>query len=292
MLSELALSDLVDLVGGALGRHDVPCPDCGPSRRSSSNRRRRVLRVWFEDPGFATFKCARCGAKGYAVDRLVKRVDQEGLGKARVRAWDGQNAEALESLSKARWLWSQRQPIVGSIAEKYLRQSRGYTGELPRTLGFLPGRGKCLPAMIAAFGMAVEELPGQIAICDSAVRGVHITRLKPDGSGKAGGVDKLTIGQANTSPIWLAPVSDGLGLSVCEGIEDGLSVFSATGLGVWAAGSAGRLPGIADHVPAFIETVTIIVDSDPAGETNAHELATRLAGKGLEVLLVRPGACT
>jgi hypothetical protein len=220
-------------------------------------------------------------------------MNQEGLERARARARDRQHAEALASLWLARRLWSQRTPIVGSVAERYLRQSRGYTGKLPGTLGFLPAKGNHPPAMIAAFGKPVETLPGEIVIRDSAVRGVHITRLKPDGSGKAGGkVDKITIGKANTAPVWLAAVNDGLGLSICEGIEDSLSVYSATGLGAWAAGSAGRLPGIADHVPAFIETVTIMVDSDPAGEKNANKLADRLAERGLEVLLVRPGACT
>src|SRR5438552_4507323 len=29
-----------------LGTHDVPCPVCGPERRSPINQRRKVLRVW------------------------------------------------------------------------------------------------------------------------------------------------------------------------------------------------------------------------------------------------------
>jgi hypothetical protein len=141
--------------------------------------------------------------------------------------------------------------------------------------------------------MPLETWPNKITIQDAAVRGVHITRLKSDGSGKAGTeADKLTIGRANTAPIWLAPVNDGLGLSICEGIEDGLSVHAATGLGAWAAGAAGRLPGMADHIPAYVETVSIIVDGDLVGERNANELANRLDARGIEVLLVRPEACT
>jgi hypothetical protein len=86
----------------------------------------------------------------------------------------------------ARWLWAKRKPISGSIAETYLRSARGYGGRLPETLGFLPGRGDHPPAMIAAFGMAIEpEEPGKLAIGIDAVKGVHLTRLLPDGSGKA-----------------------------------------------------------------------------------------------------------
>ena len=39
-------------------------------------------------------------------------------------------------LRKARWLWRQRQVIVGSLAEHYLRHARGYIGPLPATLGY------------------------------------------------------------------------------------------------------------------------------------------------------------
>jgi hypothetical protein len=145
--------------------------------------------------------------------------------------------------------------------------------------------------MIAAFGCAVEHLPGEIMIYDAAVQGVHLTKLKPDGTGKAGTeADKLTIGMANTSPIWLAPVNDLGGLSIAEGIEDALSVHQATGLGAWAAGTAGRLPAMADHIPDYVESVTIMVDADVAGQANADELAKRLDAKDIEVRLVRPEA--
>jgi hypothetical protein len=119
---------------------------------------------------------------------------------------------------------------------------------------------------------------------------VHITKLKQDGSDKAGTeADKLTIGLANKSPIMLAPPNDLLGLAIAEGIEDALSAHQATGLGAWAAGTAGRLPDMADAVPAYIESVTIMVDADASGEKNSIELAQRLIARGVEVLMVRPG---
>ena len=39
--------------------------------------------------------------------------------------------------------------------------------------------------MIAAFGVPHEPEPGQLVIAEDAVCGVHITRLAPDGMGKA-----------------------------------------------------------------------------------------------------------
>ena len=84
------------------------------------------------------------------------------------------------------------------------------------------------------------------------------------------------IGRSAGSPIVLAPTNDLLGIAVTEGIEDGLSVHLATGLGVWAAGSASRLPALADAIPSYVECVTILVDDDKAGRRYARELAARL----------------
>src|SRR5262249_24826052 len=113
-------------------------------------------------------------------------------------------------------------------------------------------RGEHGPAMIAAFGMAYESEPGLLEIADAQVRRAHITRLAADGSGKAGTErDKIMLGSSIGYPIVLAPTNDLLGLSITEGIEDALSVYDGTGLGAWAAGSAARLPALADIVPGL-----------------------------------------
>jgi hypothetical protein len=187
---------------------------------------------------------------------------------------------------KAGWLWRQRKPIIGSIAEKYLRRGRGISCALPRTLGFLPPRKPGQhPAMIAAFGLCAEPEPDLLAapaVLD-ANAAVHLTLLKPDGSGKAETKpDKLTIGSPRGRPVVLAPPNDLLGLAISEGIEDGLSVYQATGLGVWAAGSAPFLPKIAALVPSYIEVVTVIADADPVGQRKANELLDELRQRGIE----------
>ena len=79
----------------------------------------------------------------------------------------------------------------------------------------------------------------------------------------------------------LAAPNDRLGLAITEGIEDGLSILEATGLGVWAAGSASRMSALADSVPDYIESVTLIGDNDRAGAQAANSLARRLADKGI-----------
>jgi Toprim domain len=210
---------------------------------------------------------------------VIAKVQAEAAERARI-------SEA-ERLSKARWLWSQRRPIVGSVAETYLRAARGYGGGgLPSTLGFLPARGKHGPAMIAAFGFPEEPEPGELVITDRAVRAVHLTRLLPDGSDRERGeAAKLMIGVVRGSPIVLAPVNDLGGLAIVEGIEDGLTVFEATGLGVWVAGAASFMPALADRIPAYVEAVTIYAHDDQAGQSGAASLAKRLVGRGLEVFV-------
>ena len=187
----------------------------------------------------------------------------------------------------AKALWTKSIPAKGTPVETYLRISRGYQGLIPETLRFLPASEKHPPAMIAAFAMAVEIEPGILCVPPDAVRAVHLTKLKPDGMGKADMPDpKIILGRgASGVPIILAPPNDLLGLAITEGIEDALSVHAATGLGAWAAGSASRMPALADVVPEFIECVTIIGDDDDAGRKFARQLAERLISRGITVSL-------
>src|SRR5262249_3066801 len=154
-----------------------------------------------------------------------------------------------EQHRKAAWLWSQRRPIAGTIAEKYLREARGITYPLPPTLSFLPTRDKYPPAMIAAYSLAGESEPG-VLDAPIGVDTVHIPRLLRDGSNRQQGGDaKITIGQPLGRPIVLSPINDPLGLAITEGIEDGLAVAEATGLGVWCSGPASFMPALVNSIP-------------------------------------------
>src|SRR6516165_10840359 len=280
------LATIAELARGRFGTFDVPCPMCGPERRSAINRRRKVMRVWRLEPTFATFHCARCGEHGHVRDdnskpQIGRAEFERHLAAARAEAAERERLSAAERLAKALWLWKSRKPIAGSIAETYLREVRGYRGEIPATLGYLAPRGEHGPAMIAAFGIAYEPEPGLLEIADGQVRGVHITRLAPDGSDKAGTErDKIMLGSSVGYPIVLAPANDLLGLAIAEGIEDALSLHASTALGAWAAGAASRLPALADTVPSYIEAVTIAVDDDDDGRRNADALAKRLLQRG------------
>src|ERR1700722_12763324 len=82
------------------------------------------------------------------------------------------------------------QPMQGTLAERYLREARGYSGFLPSTFGFLPATGEHPPSMIAAFGLTNEPECGVLGIADADVRAVHLTRLAADGLSR---IDKIMI---------------------------------------------------------------------------------------------------
>ena len=284
MSSRIDISAINELARGRFGAFDAACPLCGPTKRKLPSQHKKVLRIWRLEPTFVTFHCARCGEHGFARDgSSTARRDAAAIARARAEAAERERITAAKRSSKACWLWSKRKPIGGTIAEVYLREARGYTGQMiPATLGYLPARGEHTPAMISAFGMPVESEPGQLAIADADLRGIHITKLKPDGSDKAGTeADKIMIGMSIGSPIVLAPVNDLLGLAIAEGIEDALSAHEATGLGAWASGSASRLAALADAVPSYIEAVTIMVDDDDDGRRHAGALRERLIVRGI-----------
>jgi len=103
------------------------------------------------------------------------------------------------------------------------------------------------------------------------------------------------IGSPSGRPIVIAEPTDLLGLAITEGVEDGLSIHQATGLGVWVAGSAphmGKLDGVKPDfsdavVPDYIDSVSIFADADAdhQGERNAKRLAERLRARGIEVTI-------
>jgi hypothetical protein len=154
------------------------------------------------------------------------------------------------------------------------------------TVGFLPPqKSEHHPALIASFGLAREPEPGVLRSAN--VEGVHLTLLASDGKGKAATKpDKVMVGPSNGWPIVLTPITDALGMGIAEGVETALSLHNETGLGVWAAGCANRLPGLADKVPSYVEVVNLAIDQDPTGQRENLKLAERLHARGIEVRMV------
>ncbi len=291
----LGFETLVSLANNHLGHYDAACPLCGPGCKTAANRKRRVLRVYRVDGGFLTYVCARCEAKGFAHKQGQSRVvDHDTLRHAHAKAEAVDQAEKTKQIGKARYFWGRSEPLAGTQVETYLRDARRIPGDPPPTLRFLrPQKAGHHPAMIAAFGVPTELEPSAYAILKpSEITGIHLTLLRADGLAKASTGDmpnKIMIGSSKGWPLSLVPPNDGLGLAIAEGIEDALSIHAVTGLGAWAAGSAGRLPELAERVPHWIESATIAVDDNQVGRTNSRSLAEKLNARGVEVLLWEGG---
>jgi putative DNA primase/helicase len=265
-----------------------PCPVCGGKDRFGVNIKKQV------------WNCRGCGKGGDVID-LAQHAGGVTFAEA-VAALSGEMGPSFKpSLHQrdprdahddvcrrrdtARWLWAQRGPLARSIAEIYLREARRYEGPLPATLGFLRPFKDYPPSLIAAFAMPEEAEPGVLR-APLDVDAVQLIALKPDGSGKADvEIQKRTVGSHKGVPIVVAPPNDLLAISIHEGVEDALSAHEATGLGAWASGGASFLPPLADAVPTYVETVTVVAHSDEAGRIGARALARRLVARGFKVLL-------
>lgn len=111
---------------------DLPCPYCGPSRRSPANRVRKVMRV-YDHGGYKAFFCARCESKGI-LDGDIAIVPAP--------------QQSKDSRSAAQYLWEKAVPFDGTLAETYLAQ-RKCSGSWP--FRFLPRSEKYPAAMVAKF---------------------------------------------------------------------------------------------------------------------------------------------
>jgi hypothetical protein len=281
---------LQDLSNGA-AQIDVACPLCGPGCKTPVNRNRKTLRIYNSEPGFSTYVCARCGEKGFAHDGGSRRSGNKqdpiqdiiDAFKAPTNVVPFKEPDTGNT-DLARALWRRSLPARGTIVETYLRNRCCWLDT--ETVHFLPARGDHPPAMIVPFGMPTEPEPGLLDITSASVHGVQLTKLKPDGSGKAAlEPNKITIGRCIGYPIVLTPPNDLGSLFIVEGVESALTVALLTGSGTWASGGASRLPAIAERVPSHIEKVTIVSEDDNAGREGSNELARRIYARGIEVKL-------
>jgi hypothetical protein len=212
------------------------------------------------------------------------------------------DAEAAQ-LKLVRYLFDRGQPVERSPpALRYLREARAYAGPIPPTIRYLPAANGHKHALVCAYGEPDEIEVGVLHVSEDTVRGVHLIKLNADGSDRHRPSDddpdpaaKITIGRCVGSPIVCGPFSDSNnGLVIAEGVEDTLVAFEVMKVAAWAAGGASRMPALADAVPDWVDSVSILVDDDPAGRLGARRLAERLHNRfpELEVRPIHIGAAT
>lgn len=266
------------------GRGTACCPahdDRRPSLSLTDGTDGRLLLHCHAGCSFADIQAALRGrgliAGSGTFEPFARVVDEQR--RAIERAYREKRSKQAHSV------WQEAQPIMGTLAERYLR-ARGITCPLPRTLRYLENcwhpTAKRVPAMISHVRKVGTE--------DGFA--VHRTYVRGDGTGKADLLpNKAMLGPASGGAVYLSNVRGPL--VVTEGIETGLSLLSGI-LGkpatVWAALSAGGMERLT--LPANTGELIVASDGDPVGRKAADALATRAYALGWRVsLLPAPDGC-
>jgi hypothetical protein len=188
-----------------------------------------------------------------------------------------------------RWAksWEAARPIAGTLAETYLT-SRGLRfddreGQVLRFAVLHPRRN--------ADG-ELERHPALLALL-SDIRtgepsGLINVYLRPDGTDRLRDPkSKTSWGCAGGSAVMLSAFDEPtLGLTICEGVETGISLLMADLAPVWCCGGAGNLAAF--PLLGGIEALTIAADADEPGQKAAESVAARWRETGREAVIVAP----
>lgn len=233
------------------------------------------------------FHCFGCGASGDVFD-FVQRLHCVGLTDAAAMLGAGQlpkvvlpvfsPSEKVSRTPQAQAIFNKATAAAGTPVETYLR-SRGINPPFPPDIrvGSLPcGKSEPLLCLVAGVRDVTAELTG-----------IHRVYLRSDGSGKANLREpKLSLGKIAGGAIRLGEIDDTGVITVCEGLEDGLSLFEVFGGPVWVACGTSNLPKM--QFPPEVGSVIIGGDNDEAGIAAARKAAAAYAGRGLSVRIIYP----
>jgi CHC2 zinc finger/Toprim domain len=218
------------------------------------------------------FYCFGCGACGNRIDWLVQA---EGLTESEalnvIADWTGNGssvpaADRGEKIEYALSHWQEAVPIAGTIAERYLSETRGVdVGRLPANISdslrfhpncvFGPERHPCLLALMRD---AIDDTPIGIQRIGLARGDGRIIKLK-----------RMALGCMGAVKLWPANGQ----LTVGEGLETVLSACTRLSYGgaslipAWALISSVKLAAL--PVLPEVQRITVLVDHDLNGQGQA-----------------------
>jgi putative DNA primase/helicase len=235
------------------------CPVCGDGGKGKHSNRFQVhlrKQVWL---------CRRCERGGDVIE-LVMHLDGVDFQQAVANlAGDRQHIPtpraavitADDGQGRAMRLWDEAVPIEGTIAERYLIETRKLTlpPEMsPRVLRFhsgcLFGKGGRHPCLLALYRDIATDVP----------RAIMRTALRPD----ARKIDRMALGPVGDAAIKLSDDADVMmGLVIGEGLETTLAGMVFGFAPAWALGSAGEIAKF--PVLSGIEALTILAETEDGG---------------------------
>ena len=235
--------------------------------------------------GGQRFHCFGCGESGDVID-FVRKAHGVGLREAADMLTGGNlpvvavpappERPERDTQAEALAIWRNASSIRDTPAQTYLA-GRGITTRLPESLRFARlkygARGREYPCLVAL-----------VASVDNKATGIQRTYLTEHGRKADVPKVKLSLGNVLGGAIRLAPAA--AVLTVCEGLEDGLSLQQETGMACWVAAGASMLPGM--RLPVGCNDVIIGADTDETGEREAQKAATAFTEQGRRVRIIRP----
>ena len=263
------------LGGDVVGRDQILCP--GPGHSPSD----RSLAVRFVADDFIVHSHANDdwqACRDHVSARLGWDTQRPATKPARMRATPQNSDDTVDRIGWARSLWRATIPAKGTLAERYLVETRRL--ELPDSaaIRFHPRlkfshAGEFLPAMVCAM----------VDIRTNEFAGVHRTFLTADA--KKAGV--LTLGRKLGSAIKIDPDDALHGLAVAEGVESTIAarfIYRPAWSLIDANGINGMpvLPGI-EHLSIFADN-----DANKTGEIAAYECQERWQRAGAEAVIQMP----
>ncbi|MFN4357011.1 toprim domain-containing protein [Sphingopyxis alaskensis] len=213
--------------------------------------------------------------KVLAADPLITAAMATGAAAHPTKPANCANSSYLK-LALVRRQYEQGVELHGTSAATYLSgrglQPTDAWGRLRASVLYYPMHGPC-PVLIAP----IDDPEGSLV-------GVHRTYLQPSGAKLDVANARLTLGYLRGGAIRLGEVTDQL--IICEGLEDGLTLYQLMGTPVWVAGGAGFMRQMI--IPETIRSLTIAADNDDAGELAAQRAADTHNIGGRDVHIVRP----
>jgi DNA primase len=244
------------------------------------------------------FYCHGCGAAGDHITalRLLDGMDWGGAYEAlngdrfptvdpadRAKALAEDRKARAESIADARFMWEKCLPIRGTRGERYLRETRGITMDLPPCVRF-----GMVPTSRDDNGNWKRPLPAVVfAVTDGAgaIVGLQRVFLTDDGRQKRWGKrSKLSLGRPRGAAVRLR---DGGDVIICEGPEDGLSLAQELpDRAVWVALGTAMMPEI--EIPTSLRVVTIAGQNDKPGRAAVEKARERFQELGVTARLMFP----
>jgi hypothetical protein len=235
------------------------------------------------------FYCHGCGARGTRLDWLI---DVEGMTRAEalntLQDWTGpvttavrEHRDASQRRQRALALWEEATPIAGTIAERYLAETRGINvRRLPPTIGevlrfhrFCPFGSGAYPCLVALMREPQTDAPV----------GIHRIALAQE-NGAVTKIERRALGGMGVVKLW--PVNGGRHLAIGEGIETVLAAatrLSFAGAPLTPAWAAIHTCGVAS-LPVLdgIEQLIQLIDNDEnnAGQGAAETSRQRWSEQG------------